>query len=160
MLSADKGEFRERRFLALNPHGKVPVVVDGPTTLYESDVIVEYLEETRGDSSVSLWPDGPAARALACRVAAEASTYVYPALRQLVTHLAGWPEIDLDRTALDSIKHSLAEQFQILAPSVSDGFVAAARPGAADYALYPMVALVKRLDTRRPGEERSHAASH
>lgn len=39
------GETREKDFLAQNPFAKVPVMVDDDLTLFESDVICEYLEE-------------------------------------------------------------------------------------------------------------------
>lgn len=56
MLSADRGALREANFLALNPHGKLPVIVDRETTLSESEVIVEYLEDAHPRSGASLWP--------------------------------------------------------------------------------------------------------
>lgn len=152
MLSPDRGDTREPGFLALNPHGKLPVIVDGATTIYESDVIVEYLEDAHPQPGASLWPGSAVARALARRIAAEASAYVYPPVRLLATRWAGRPDPGLDRATLDETKRTVAEQMEIIAPSVADGFVAAARPGAADYALYPLVALLMRLDTRRPGE--------
>ena len=40
-----KGEQKKADFLKLNPYGKVPVVIDGETVLYESCIINEYLEE-------------------------------------------------------------------------------------------------------------------
>jgi glutathione S-transferase len=61
-LSSDAGDLRNPSFLARNPHGKVPVIVDGSLTLFESDVIVEYLEDTHRTSATSLWPEGAPAR--------------------------------------------------------------------------------------------------
>jgi glutathione S-transferase len=152
MLSPEAGDTRQPAFLAMNPHGKLPVLVDGDVVLYESDVIVEYLEEKYGRTESSLWPTGPAARALARRAAAEANAYLYPALRTLVTSWVATTEPDLDRSSLDAAKHSIAQQFEILASRLTDGFMASGQPGAADYAVYPLLALLRRLNARRPGE--------
>lgn len=43
------GEGRSPEFLALNPLGKIPVLVDGDFTLWESNAIVAYLAEMHGD---------------------------------------------------------------------------------------------------------------
>ena len=40
-----KKEQKRPEFLKMNPYGKVPVLVDGDTILYESCIINEYLEE-------------------------------------------------------------------------------------------------------------------
>lgn len=40
-----KMEQKRAEFLKLNPYGKVPVIADGETVLYESCIINEYLEE-------------------------------------------------------------------------------------------------------------------
>lgn len=52
---------REPEFLALNPHGLVPVLRDGDTVLWESNSIVRYLIARHGRSD--LLPADPAARA-------------------------------------------------------------------------------------------------
>ncbi len=49
-------------FLALNPLGTVPVLVDGEVVLRESHVILRYLAAREG--AVHLLPEAPAARAL------------------------------------------------------------------------------------------------
>jgi glutathione S-transferase len=44
-LSRDDGDLQTTEYLAKNPRGRVPVMEDGDLTLYESQAIVEYLEE-------------------------------------------------------------------------------------------------------------------
>jgi glutathione S-transferase len=56
-----KKEQKRPEFLKMNPYGKVPVLVDGSTILYESCIINEYLEEKYPDPPLS--PKDPALRA-------------------------------------------------------------------------------------------------
>ncbi|MGA7869422.1 MAG: glutathione S-transferase family protein [Candidatus Binatus sp.] len=58
-----KREQRSPEFLALNPCGRVPVLVDGDLKLWESHAILAYLGEKTG----KLWPTSPAGRADALR---------------------------------------------------------------------------------------------
>ena len=58
-----KREQRTSGFLALNPCGRVPVLVDGDLTLWESHAILAYLGEKTG----KLWPASTAGRADALR---------------------------------------------------------------------------------------------
>jgi len=58
-----KREQRTPEFLALNPCGRVPVLVDGGLSLWESHAILAYL----GDKIGKLWPTTPAGRADALR---------------------------------------------------------------------------------------------
>lgn len=55
------------RFRALSPSGKVPCLVDGATTVWDSLAIVEYLAERHA----AVWPGDGAARAFARSAAAE-----------------------------------------------------------------------------------------
>jgi glutathione S-transferase len=48
-------------FLAVSPHGKVPVLIDGDVTVYDSTVICEYLEDRHPTPALLL--AGPAGRA-------------------------------------------------------------------------------------------------
>ena len=56
-----KKEQKNPEYIAMNPYGKVRVLVDGDTVLYESCIINEYLEERYPNPS--LLPADPSARA-------------------------------------------------------------------------------------------------
>lgn len=49
-----KGKQAQPEFLAINPNGMVPALVDGDTTVLESNCIVIYLAEKTGSD---LWPE-------------------------------------------------------------------------------------------------------
>jgi glutathione S-transferase len=53
-----KQEQRKPEFLAMNPYGRVPVLVDGDAVLWESHAILAYLGEKTG----KLWPTAAAGR--------------------------------------------------------------------------------------------------
>jgi len=78
-----KGESRTAEFLRINPHGKVPVLVDGDFALPESDAILWYLGEKYPDAKLLPPLDGAAAtlqaRAQILRFCDIASTAIYPA---------------------------------------------------------------------------------
>lgn len=57
------GRVNEPEFLALNPNGKVPTLVDGSFVLWESNAILRYLAMEYGSSSL-LYPAEPKTRAL------------------------------------------------------------------------------------------------
>jgi glutathione S-transferase len=56
-----KKEQKHPDFLKLNPYGKVPVILDGGTTLYESCIINEYLEDKYPEPA--LMPKEPSRKA-------------------------------------------------------------------------------------------------
>src|SRR6476646_10854199 len=73
-----KGQSRTPEFLRINPHGKVPVLVDGDFALPESGAILWYLGETFPDAKLLPRLDGSAgvlqARAQIIRFLGIAST--------------------------------------------------------------------------------------
>src|SRR6187549_172083 len=82
-IDLSRGESRTQDFVRINPHGKIPVLVDGEFALPESNAILWYLAET--DAGAKLLPrfDGTAAttqaRAQILRFCDLASTAFYPA---------------------------------------------------------------------------------
>jgi glutathione S-transferase len=68
LISLDAPDFKPR-VIALSGAGKVPVLVDGDTRVWESLAILEYLAEKY--RAAALWPRDPPARAHARAIAAE-----------------------------------------------------------------------------------------
>ena len=73
-LDLAKGEQREPAFLAVNPAGRVPVLVDGDRTLTESHAILAYL----GETTRRLWPATAAGRAEALQWLFFLSQHIMP----------------------------------------------------------------------------------
>ena len=87
-----KGDQRKPDFLALNPCGRVPVLVDGDLTLWDSHAILAYL----GDKTGKLWPTSPAGRANALRWLFFLSGHISPsatdlAFNRIAAKLLGLP---------------------------------------------------------------------
>jgi glutathione S-transferase len=78
-VDLSKGEQRTPDFLALNPFGRVPVLVDGDLKLWDSHAILAYL----GDKTGKLWPTSAAGRADALRWLFFLSGHISPSATDL-----------------------------------------------------------------------------
>jgi len=61
LVNVYKGEGRTPEYLAINPWGKIPTLVDGDLTLWESNAILQYIAEAYGE--YRLWSREPKQRA-------------------------------------------------------------------------------------------------
>jgi maleylacetoacetate isomerase len=75
-LRAPKSAQHTREFRSLNPHGLIPVLVDGERTLTQSLAILEYLDETHPQPP--LLPRDPAARAAVRALALAVACDIHP----------------------------------------------------------------------------------
>src|SRR3989337_3019911 len=69
---------KSEEFLSVSPYWKVPVLVVNGTSLYESNVVNEYLDEVY--EAPRLMPEDPEQRALARSWMAFADDYFFPAV--------------------------------------------------------------------------------
>jgi glutathione S-transferase len=150
LLGADAGDLKQPGFLAVNPRGKVPAITDDGYSLYESTAICEYLEERFADSGSRLWPCDLRDRANGRRIVAEVDSYVYPPLRRLVEELLFRREGIPDEAAISTAHEAVAANLNGFARSAVGDFLLGQEPSLADFALYPMTALLGRLDLRHP----------
>lgn len=89
-------------FLAKNPNGLVPLLVDDETdaTLWESNTIVRYLVAQYGQNR--LWIDSPVARAQAEKWMDWANGSLSPAHRVILMGLVRTPPEQRDQSAIDA----------------------------------------------------------
>ena len=98
LLSFSEGDLKKPDYLAMNPHGKVPVLTDDSLALYESQAILEYLEEKYPGRP--LLPADAAQRALTRIEELECTTYMNEAFRGLAQVAFFTPEDKRDPKTL------------------------------------------------------------
>ena len=109
-IRIEAGEHRLPKFLALNPHGRIPVITDDDTgiTLFESGAILLYLAEKTG----RLLPQEPVARWEAIKWLQFLSSSVGPIIGQRVHfELFAKEEVPL---AIERFRHLTDSVFSVL----------------------------------------------
>jgi maleylpyruvate isomerase len=147
-------------YLALNPQGVVPTLVDGDLVLGQSLAILEYLEETRPDPP--LLPGPPAERARARQLALTVACDVHPLQnlgpRRLLREEFGLGEEQVQRFARLAIERGLRAVEAALRARPAGPFCCGARPTLADVCLVPQLAGARRFGADLGGLERALAA--
>jgi glutathione S-transferase len=150
VLSFSAGDTRKPEFVALNPRHRVPTIVDGDFVLYESNAIVEYLDEAYPGRGQPLFPGDARRRATIRRLVSEIDNYFDKAgdpIADEAFHKA--PEArDAERLAkgIDAVREECALFTRYLG---ANEFLAGPL-SAADFAFYPMVAFFKRCEIKLP----------
>ncbi len=109
------GELRGPDYLALNANAKVPVLVDGPFTIWESNAIMQYLSDTAG--STTLFPRDPQIRADIARWQFWELAHFNKAFSTLAFESVAKPRLGLgpiDRVAVERARADLAQFSPVL----------------------------------------------
>lgn len=146
-LDIRTGKQKQPEFLAINPNGKIPALVDGGVTIFESGAILEYLAEKHG----TLLPTEPAARA-------EVKSWLYwqvggpgPTFGQLGHYVLEEPD---NLAAHDRFMKETQRLVGVLDGRLRDREHVAGAYSIADIALYPwFVALAERVPSGLAGAE-------
>jgi glutathione S-transferase len=148
MLSFSEGDVHKPEFLAINPRGKVPAIVDDGYALYESAAIVEYLDDAYPDGRW-LFPRAARDRATVRRLICEADSYFAVALNRLTKQVFFTKQEDWHAERTAAACDELIAEMERWAGEIRGDYLAGAL-SAADYTLYPMMALALRCEKRRP----------
>jgi glutathione S-transferase len=149
LLSFSGGDLNAPDYVSINPRRKVPAIVDDGFALYESQAIVEYLEERHPDTP-TLFPGDVRQRALVRRLVQEADQYFIVAMDPLLQEVLFRPRERWDDAAIAAAREGFAREVALWDDLVRGDWLAGEALSAADMALYPHVALALRLDRRKP----------
>lgn len=108
-----QGDQRRPEFLRLNPFARVPVLVDEDTTVYDSTVIIEYLEDEYPEPPVLPAVESSALRARARIFEDFADTSFTPQVGQLMAEMAR-AEGDRDQSRLQRLHRSIERALDYL----------------------------------------------
>jgi glutathione S-transferase len=145
-VDLDKGENKTPEFLALNPHGKIPVLTDGDFALPESNAILWYVAENAPSSTLVPRNDGGRAairsRARVAQWLDFAQTTLYAAYADWWTHALGDKGVPaLAEAAIGRIHRGLGVMETVLA---TRPFIATPDFSMADLANASMIFALKR----------------
>ena len=104
-------------YLAMNPNGLVPTLVEGDFVLWESNAIVRYLAAKHPEAG--LWPEEPQVRADADRWMDWQATNATPALRDAFWQIVRTRPEERDEAALRRSVESSAAKAEILDRALS-----------------------------------------
>ena len=149
VLSFAEGDPKKPEFVALNPRGKVPAIADGDFRLYESAAIVEYLDDAYPDYGKRLFPGSVRDRALVRRMVCEADNYVAAAMNRLVRSVLFTKPDEWNPERMTAARDELLAELARW-PAAFRGDYLAGPLSAADYTLYPLVALALRCEKKQP----------
>ncbi len=152
-MQFDNDDLKSAEFGDINPRRKVPAILDNGFAMYESAAILDYLEDRYPDQGAPLWPRDVQARAIARRRAAEAVSYVDPLNSKLVTEVFYSGDKGPDPVVVAEAKAELGKELARIETWLDGAYLAGPQVSGADFTLYPYVAFLGRVDSRKPGYE-------
>lgn len=145
-LHFSKGETKSADHLARNPRAKVPVLVDGDLTIYESTAILAYLERAYPDTPVFGHDTAEAARVW--QRMAEVENYFGHALTAVLGAVFRGEVKGREAELQKDIARLEAELDIIEGWLAEDEYLSGGAISAADLTLYPLLALLERVSPR------------
>src|SRR4051812_7572107 len=139
VLSFANQDTRKPEFVAINPRHQVPTIVDDGFALWESTVILEYLDE-RFTSGPKLYPGDVRERARIRRIVREVEQYAYvQGIDRIVDELFWKGEAPPDPKVMEESTKKLGEELETLSKELRGDYMSGEGMTAADITLYTIV---------------------
>lgn len=120
--------------LAINPKGQVPVLVDGEVAIYDSTVILEYLEDRCAEPA--LYPRDVAGRARCRQLEAAADEILFPHVWELIAEVFYKPAPERDGERIARARAAIAAQYAELDRRLAQGEYLCGAFSVADIAFF------------------------
>ena len=147
-VSFSAGDLTKPEYLAMNPRHRVPTIADGDFYLYESAAILEYLEEQYSTGKV-LFPGSVRQRAVLRRLVREADEYLAHALEPLVDHVLFTKQEKWNLQEIAAGREAFLKELAIFEGYLRGDWFGA-ELSAADFTVYPIIALCLRMEKKKP----------
>jgi glutathione S-transferase len=145
-MQFDNRDLRKPEYLAINPRGRVPAIVDDGFALFESTAIVAYLEDKY--PTPSLLPKDIRARAIARRIAAEVDADLAAPSHALIDLLFA-SETPTPESVTEA-KDALVQELARFESYVLEGDTFVGEITVAEFAAYPFLRFLDRVQQRKP----------
>lgn len=142
-LDFSKGDVQSPDYLAVNPRGKVPTLVDGDLTVTESLAILAYLEEAYPETPI--FGETAADTARIWQRTLEFENYFGTLVPQVARPIFTNTYEGQEKAISEKIVTLTKELATIEGWLDGSDFMGAGTPSAVDFAVYPALALVERV---------------
>jgi glutathione S-transferase len=149
-LDLTSGEHKKPEYLAINPVGKVPALIDGATIVHDSTIINEYLEDTHPEAQ-PLLPRDPVIRARARSFEDYADAYLMPSLFKIFWEVRK-PEAERNKERIDEGWREAQGHFAWLERQLEGRDYLAGEFSLGDISFIPPLANLERAGYTIPAE--------
>jgi glutathione S-transferase len=154
VVDITKGEHRRPEFLRLNPYGRVPVLVDEDTVVYDSTIINEYLDDEYPDPPVLPRIEFSSLRARARLFEDFADTSFTPQVGQLMAEMAK-AEGERDQNRVTRLRQAIERVLEYVNRELQGQHFLAGEFSVADIGFIPRLLVLGELGIE-PGAGRSN----
>jgi glutathione S-transferase len=144
VIDIAQGEHRHADFRRLNPYGRVPVLIDEDTAVYDSTIINEYLDDEYPDPALLPRIESSSMRSRARIFEDFGDTSFTPQVGQLMAEMAK-PEAERDRNRIQRLRQAIEQVLTYLNHQLQGQHYLAGEFSVADIGFAPRLLVLRDL---------------